>query len=67
MQCNELAGPMHVHIPVRRAWHADHAAAVITDADMMTAPIRFPYNTPKTKEVLARVANPYLLSRRLLV
>eukprot|EP00308_Calcidiscus_leptoporus_P021483 CAMPEP_0119355048 /NCGR_PEP_ID=MMETSP1334-20130426/3960_1 /TAXON_ID=127549 /ORGANISM="Calcidiscus leptoporus, Strain RCC1130" /LENGTH=629 /DNA_ID=CAMNT_0007368771 /DNA_START=16 /DNA_END=1905 /DNA_ORIENTATION=- len=28
----------------------DHAAAVISDADMTTAPIRFPYNTPKTKE-----------------
>jgi asparagine synthase (glutamine-hydrolysing) len=28
----------------------EHAAKVVTDADMATAPIRFPYNTPATKE-----------------
>merc|ERR1712066_538849 len=28
----------------------EHAAKVVTDADMLTAPIRFPFNTPTTKE-----------------
>ena len=28
----------------------DHAGKVISDMDMETAPIRFPYNTPNTKE-----------------
>lgn len=27
-----------------------HAARVVTDEDMMTAKVRFPYNTPSTKE-----------------
>ena len=30
----------------------EHAARVITDEDMATAHIRFPYNTPRTKEAM---------------